>query len=106
MISAKDFYGRVIKAHELLYKTQMKACENAIDDMFSHMPYKFLSKGEVSLMLEQEPLPEVIEELKRLGYSDVTFKAGHSYTEEPFTLHFKVPQLAVVESSSSDKNTL
>lgn len=109
VLSAADFAVKVKKMHDSLLEEQLNECESTISNMFTKKyHYSELAKGCVRVNLSQAPLPELIDILTNLGYSDIHFITDPIFvSKERGVLQFIVPQLQTENNNTaSDKNTL
>lgn len=106
MISAQEYYEMVKSRRKLIFCLQMQHCEFAIYTALECFDSE-IETGHFEVELETHPVPELISELSRLGYTNIHFSTEkvHSYGMIGI-LSFEVPQLANNQAHSFNKNTL
>ncbi len=107
MVSAQEYYEMFQARRKLILCNQMESCEYILYSKLEHFDSD-VQTGHFKVELEDQPLPELIAELTRLGYTNIKFSTEEKRYLDGMVgvLSFDVPQLIEKQVSASNKDTL
>ena len=88
-----DYHDAVLEVRRSIYSSQIEdVCNGNISHILRYYPFTQIKENRIIMRFPQEPLPEVMEDLKKVGYYNFEFiKKPTSDEPEGGYLSFRVP---------------